>query len=193
MGSTALAEVNWNGRRPASINVDAFPYELEAPRWDGVQLLALSLLGVILCTFATAKLWAASRLGDAASSIILSLVTLSSVVGVITGTWRLLRPDLLKLSNDGLEFRSLWRRRYWRWSQVRNFRLQRGRQPKIVFDIAGPAAADWLAPTSISPNWPISPDRLIKILNTANDRLGSGGAQSASAPGDESSVPEASS
>jgi hypothetical protein len=162
-----LSDLVWNGRRPDSINVDAFPYELEAPRSVGLEPLGVGLLGAAFCAWVVGKQLAATGSIDPAEVIFFALLTAASLVGVITGSWRLLRPDLLRLSGEGLEFRTLWRQGHWRWSQVRNFRIERGRHPKIAFDIDGVSAPDWLAPTRLSTQWPVSADRLVKILNHA--------------------------
>lgn len=167
-----LSGVNWNGRRPDSINVDAFPYELEAPRLVGAGSLGMGLLGVFLFTLLAWKRWTTGGPKDWVVVMFLLALLLLSIPGLVTGAWRLFRPDLLRLSNAGLEFHSLWRRSYWRWSQVRGFHLNPGRQPRIVFRPANPAGADWGGDMTLSTRWPISADRLVKILNHASVRLG---------------------
>src|ERR1700745_852355 len=129
-----LSGINWSGVRPNLISLDSIPFEMEAPRKAALGQVAISgtcCLAVLLGFYLR---------GQPGFQFINARIPTLAIGAIFfpcylfVSIWHLVQPDVIKISRSGFEFRTLWREGKWNWTDVRNFRIQSGKYPKITFE-----------------------------------------------------------
>jgi hypothetical protein len=98
-------------------------------------------------------------------------------IGLVYFGWQLLDPNMITLAPDGLGWKTTFRRRYWSWDQVCNFRpLPWG---QFGWDVDGKCY------NVFGFGWEMSTRKLVELLNAARSRWSTESARNAIDPSTE--------
>ena len=166
------------GRRPLQLNLEAVPFELEHGRAFG---MTQSALGVLIVVGAAYPALVDAGAGPGTFLYALALAPVAAWF-IVFGVWRLVRPDVLRVSESGFEYRRPWRATRWDWRLVNDFqagtawsltwslmgRSSRG-QDVIRFSVID--APGRFSQAAIEGRWSdIKPEALANFLNAARRR-----------------------
>jgi len=149
------------------------PIVIRAARWK-------SLLYLLICFFFAGIGAIALATGNMSLAFWWAYVSVVFFgLGVVLFGWRILRPDTLALSPEGIFWRSLWRTIRWSWREVSNFRIvplgPSTQQVGFDFTAAHEGQARLRAinaavagvEASLGGGWELAPAKLCDLLNAA--------------------------
>lgn len=79
---------------------------------------------------------------------------------------QLIRPPMLKLDPSGITWRTVFRTRTWRWSEISLFWV---RSKMVVLQLAD-RESSLMNGRGLGPSWDLCPEDLAALLNQARDR-----------------------
>ena len=140
-------------------------YDLNSPpimiRGDRKRLLLLLLaaalfvtIGVLTLSDGSAPFWETA------------LITGFSTVCAASIALQLFHPPMLKLDPSGITWRTVFRTRTWRWSEISLFWV---RSKMVVLQLAD-REKSLMNGRSLGPSWDLCPEDLAALLNQARDR-----------------------
>jgi hypothetical protein len=156
-------------------SLDAPPIVIRSSRGNSALMLAISAVFVAIGAF---------MLRDPEQSAAISwLIIIVFAAGIPFFGWRLIRPDILTLSPDGVIWRGALRTVHWKWGDAQNFRpyspAGKTISKHVGFDFTDNARASRLRHAtkamtgvegSLGGGWELSAAELAELLNTARAR-----------------------